>query len=264
MLQNSGTAHNCLDFRISYTVSVSGENIRNLLGMWRVHDERGALPQLRDVIGWKIHVLDSRAAKTTYRKRIASRIPTTPSTTKLIITVTLPRAPGRYDMLLHRMSALQVLDQRKRPCSQRSPGEPTEPEPPKRKLSQSPTPSPPQTHYLDTLSKIWLTREAPRELNRRTRRIKSTHQHRPESRRPLTRGFHTELRSRIQSARTSASDFLQHCTPEPLKDLKLFAKHGGPDLLDLRGVCVLKAPQIRHQGLTRCSILNLLAPLATR
>ena len=109
----------------------------------------------------------------------------------------------------------------------------------KPKLCENPARSASPPHYLDSLSKIWLTREALRELDRRTNRI-SLPQHPLEGRRPLTRGFRAQLRSRLHSTHTPASDFLQHCTAERQRELKFFAKLGGPDLVDLRGVNMLE------------------------
>ena len=147
------------------------------------------------------------------------------------------------------MSASQVSHQRKRACSHHPSGDLTQPQLKKAKLSSSSSRSASPVYYLHTLSKVWLTREALRELNRRTRRVKSV-QHRPEGQRPLTRGFHAELRNRVCSARTPASDFLQRCSWGTLKELKLFAKYGGPDLVELRGVCIPVSFWTRCQTLT--------------
>ncbi|KAF2452268.1 hypothetical protein BDY21DRAFT_258884, partial [Lineolata rhizophorae] len=54
------------------------------------------------------------------------------------------------------------------------------------KRCSNPSPSGRPLHYLDPLSKIWLTSGALRELNRRTNWIKPTYRHRPQGRRPLT------------------------------------------------------------------------------
>ena len=126
----------------------------------------------------------------------------------------------------------------KRSLSHHSPHQTREPQSKKPKLGEDPARSVSPPHYLDSLSKIWLTREALRELNRRTQQIRSP-QNLPTARRPLTRALRSELRNRLYSTRTPASDFLQHCTSEHLRELKWFAKLGGPDLVDLRGVRVL-------------------------
>ncbi|KAI9670790.1 MAG: hypothetical protein M1817_003901 [Caeruleum heppii] len=145
--------------------------------------------------------------------------------------------PARYYTGLYYMSASKDSDHRKRPCSQLSRAEIREPQSKRRKLCDSPTPSASPAFYLYSLSKIWLTKEALRELDREIKQIRSSQADRPalQVRRPLTRAFHAELRSRVRSGRTPASNFLQGCTPETLKEVKVSAKHGGPDLLDLRG-----------------------------
>ena len=130
---------------------------------------------------------------------------------------------------------LQISNQRKR--LKRSLNEDIEPRPKKSKLC-SPTHSTSPANYLDSLSKIWLTREAVTELNRRTKQVRSNHEHRPAGRRPLTRSFRAHLRDKLCSTRTPASYFVQHCTPETLEEIKLYARHGGPNLWDLRGVCI--------------------------
>ena len=92
--------------------------------------------------------------------------------------------------------------------------------------------------FWDNLSKIWLTRHALKELNRRNRQPASS-QLRSQYRRacqPVTRNF-AELK-RNRGVTQSASDFLSHCDPGTLKDLKIFARNGGPDLSDLKGVSI--------------------------
>ena len=152
--------------------------------------------------------------------------------------------PGRYRYchchnILRNMYTPPVSTRRKRSLSDRYSDEAPEPHPKKPKLCETPPRSASPLHYLHSLSKVWLTREALREFNRSTQQLRPP-QIRPEGRRPLTRGFRTELRSRLESTRTPASDFLQHCTSEGLRELKYFAKLGGPDLVDLRGVRMLE------------------------
>ena len=89
--------------------------------------------------------------------------------------------------------------------------------------------------FWDSLSKIWLTKHALRELNRR-----NTSQHHPLSRRvrrPITRGLLAERRTAGQ--RATVADLLRNASLSHLNDIKRFARHGGPDLSDLVGVCVL-------------------------
>lgn len=96
--------------------------------------------------------------------------------------------------------------------------------------------------FWDSLSKIWLTKDALRELNRRNNQPASSQprsQHRRA--RAVTRNFLAERKGNRRITR-SASDFLRHCEPGTLKDIKLFARHGGPDLSDLKGVSITKYP----------------------
>jgi hypothetical protein len=89
--------------------------------------------------------------------------------------------------------------------------------------------------FWDSLSKIWLTKHALRELDRR-----NTFSHTLYYRacRPITRNFLAKQRNAHQCI--STADFLTHCSPSCVKDIKQFARCGGPDLSDLIGVCVAK------------------------
>ena len=98
----------------------------------------------------------------------------------------------------------------------------------------------------DSLSNIWLTKLALNELDRKNRSTRPRkHYLRPlpvahgllaRRRRPLIRRFLAELRRDIQLQNTPASDFLRTCSSAALGDVQAFARHGGPDLLDLGGV----------------------------
>ena len=68
----------------------------------------------------------------------------------------------------------------------------------------------------DSLSKIWLTTDALRELNRRNKQNESNL---------------SSQRLRARLTRLSVED--------KFKSTKSFARHGGPDLSDLRGVFLL-------------------------
>ena len=72
------------------------------------------------------------------------------------------------------------------------------------------------TAYWDSLSKLWLTRCALKELNRRNRQTVS----------PVRTGI---TRRPDRSGETAA---LENCSSQ----FKCFARQGGPDLRDLRGV----------------------------
>ncbi|KAL2000506.1 hypothetical protein VTN02DRAFT_2974 [Thermoascus thermophilus] len=115
-----------------------------------------------------------------------------------------------------------------------------------RRLSH-PSGSRPPTGFWNNLSKVWLTTRALRELDRRHRHTQAaSRQQRPSyqelHRRPVvTRRALAEWnlkknnKDNRQPAQT-AEEFLSHCcTTACLKDIKLFARHGGPDLSDLRG-----------------------------
>jgi hypothetical protein len=95
--------------------------------------------------------------------------------------------------------------------------------------------------FWDKLSKIWLTKYALRELGRRNgkRVTQSTSRQVPQSvTRPITQSF----RKGRRSAQT-AGELLHTYTAEEAKDVQLFARHGGPDLSDLRGVCITTYPR---------------------
>lgn len=80
--------------------------------------------------------------------------------------------------------------------------------------------------FYDNLSKIWLTKHALRELDRRNAQL-------------FSRYAPAELKNHYPSAQ-SAPDCLDRCTLKCLKDIKRLARHGGPDLWDIRGVCTAK------------------------
>jgi hypothetical protein len=90
--------------------------------------------------------------------------------------------------------------------------------------------------FWDSLSKIWLTGPALRELNRRNAEPLS-YSLSPRAHRPVTRSFLAEVKKRRKPTQ-SVGDFLHSRTPKILGDIKLFARRGGPDLSDLRGVCI--------------------------
>ncbi|KAE8549234.1 hypothetical protein TMatcc_000209 [Talaromyces marneffei ATCC 18224] len=75
----------------------------------------------------------------------------------------------------------------------------------------------PPVAYWDNLSKIWLTAESLRELDRRT---------------SSAPGFqHAELKKEHLHF---APDFLRDCSPTRLREIKSLAASGGPDLTGLR------------------------------
>ena len=113
----------------------------------------------------------------------------------------------------------------------------------RQKLNDPTTGSQPPAAFWDSLSKIWLTKGALRELNRRNTQSASS-QPRLQCRRarqPVTRNFLAKLK-RNRRVVQSAFDFLRHCEPGTSKDVKRFARNGGPDLSDLKGVSITRYP----------------------
>ncbi|MCJ1242175.1 hypothetical protein MMC14_010182 [Varicellaria rhodocarpa] len=95
--------------------------------------------------------------------------------------------------------------------------------------------------FYDNLSKVWLTKHALRELDRRNAQpTPSSHcLSRRRNHKPFTRRALAELKNNHPSTQ-SAPDFICRSTSRCLKDIKRLARHGGPDLRDLRGVCIAK------------------------
>ena len=132
--------------------------------------------------------------------------------------------------------------QRKEPCALQLNGT-SQPQLKRQKLNHPTTGSQPTSAFWDSLSKIWLTKTALRELNRRNNQPASSQprsQYR-RARRPITRNFLTELK-RNRRVTESASDFLYYCEPATFEDIKRFARTGGPDLSDLKGVSITRYP----------------------
>ena len=136
-----------------------------------------------------------------------------------------------------RTSVVRVIDDRHMPEPQLSssrkrrrsePNETSQPISKKQSLNH-PNASQPPAAFWDNLSQIWLTKRALRELDRRN----------TQAHRPVTRDFLAEPKGNAQTAQYSA-DYLRCCEPGDLKDIKLFARNGGPDLLDLTNVCIAR------------------------
>ena len=95
--------------------------------------------------------------------------------------------------------------------------------------------------FWDNLSKVDLTKRALEELNRRnTRASLNSRTFSPRSHRPITRRFLAERNESFPPTLPAISDLYHFGT---LKNLKQTARHGGPDLSDLRGV---SGPQVPH------------------
>ena len=111
----------------------------------------------------------------------------------------------------------------------------------KRKFAH-PTCPPPQ--FWDGLSKLLLTPNALRELNRRNTQRQRRRAENPQP--PIVPRRSRRLRALRISAERGESlqrvdQGLVQCSSPCLKRLKKFATHGGPDLSDLRGVRTLVA-----------------------
>jgi hypothetical protein len=92
--------------------------------------------------------------------------------------------------------------------------------------------------FWDNLSKVWLTRNALRELDQRNNRAaQSVLPHRQISK-PVTRATLARWKKENQQATHPAAKFLEYCTPQLLKDIQKFARLGGPDVSEIRGVSV--------------------------
>lgn len=97
--------------------------------------------------------------------------------------------------------------------------------------------------FWDNLSKIHLEKGALEELDRRNIKaaIESHPPGHPQPHRPVTRRAFAELEKGFQPAQPAA-DYLCRCGTEALKNLKQIARHGGPDLTDLRDACLHQRP----------------------
>jgi hypothetical protein len=88
----------------------------------------------------------------------------------------------------------------------------------------------PPTTFWDSLSKIWLTKRALKELDRRNAgTVGELPCFEREDTKRLTRGGLAEWKRRTRPASVPAFG----------SSIKRFARHGGPDLLDLRGAGIL-------------------------
>ncbi|KAI1318491.1 hypothetical protein F5Y16DRAFT_391888 [Xylariaceae sp. FL0255] len=104
---------------------------------------------------------------------------------------------------------------------------------PKKQKLTHPTRPPPA--FWDNLSEIPLTRRALRELDRRNTTTASYLRRtlRPPSRRPITRRAARELWP-VQASLQPATQYLRRSGQFELKQLRAFARQGGPDLSELR------------------------------
>ena len=121
------------------------------------------------------------------------------------------------------------------------------------RCSQSPS------AFWDNLSKVWLTRNALRELDRRNNRQEQRGLHHGLIREPLTRsGLEKEEDWLVYQPTT---DFLHHCSPQHLKDIQRYARLGGPDLSEIRGVCFQQMSQAQANCFSTENLLNFCFPV---
>lgn len=130
------------------------------------------------------------------------------------------------------MPESQLSGSRKRQRSEQSPPQLKRASQPLSKRQHSSYQTPPA--FWDNLSKLWLTKRALREQDRR---IAQSASNTPS----LIRHALTELKKDRQPTQF-APELLYNYSPRCLKDIKLLARHGGPNLEDLRGVCFVKYP----------------------
>ncbi|KAF2763027.1 hypothetical protein EJ05DRAFT_481878 [Pseudovirgaria hyperparasitica] len=147
----------------------------------------------------------------------------------------LPALESEVPIIYNLMLELQPPIPRKRPRSE--PPEPNETSQPvsKKQRPNCPCPSLPPPAFWDDLSKIWLTKRALRELDRRNIQAAPSLPRSPQrrDRRPVASKF-VAGQNRNCPATHYAAHYIRLCKPETLKDIKLFARNGGPDLSDVR------------------------------
>ena len=86
--------------------------------------------------------------------------------------------------------------------------------------------------FWDNLSKIYLTRRALKELDRRNSQADLDS-------RPNYQQLHRAILAKVRKTSQTLTliiDYLRHCGGIGLQSIKRTARHGGPDLSDLRGV----------------------------
>lgn len=154
-----------------------------------------------------------------------------------------PYIEGLVKPIDSHMSGLSLSNPpRKRPRSEQHPNGLSQHQSKKQKLSNSPrSQSPPG--FWDNLSKIWLTKGALRELNRRNNQTAlipyDSCCRKPQ--RPLTRQLLAELKKTRRCTQYDPN-FPNNCAPDILKDIKQFSRNGGPNLSGLRGVSIFQIP----------------------
>lgn len=105
----------------------------------------------------------------------------------------------------------------------------------KQKLSH---PAFPPARFWDHLSEIPLTRNALRELNERNDKVSRGSGQRSGQRRSPRGRTRLSTSTQKKTSHLLADKFLCRCFPNCSDQIKCFASRGGPDLRDVRGVCV--------------------------
>ena len=113
----------------------------------------------------------------------------------------------------------------------------------KHKAIHTPDPSQPATEQHDP-SPTLLERDALRALRRQYTQAARESRANQQPRRPATRRAIAEWQRRHPPLKP-ARKYLKHCRHEEYRALQSFARHGGPDLRELRGVCISNASPFR-------------------
>lgn len=115
------------------------------------------------------------------------------------------------------------------------------------------TDSQPPSSYWDNLSKIWLTKGALKELDRRNNNLNEYSLLYQRDRRSLTRNLLTEW----DKDQWTVSEILRTYSADDVKKLKQFSRLGGIDISNLREVFIIRYSYFT-QILIRPSIQSLL------
>ena len=88
--------------------------------------------------------------------------------------------------------------------------------------------------FWDNLSKVWLTKRALKEFDRRNTVVESPSLC-PKSHESLAHRTSPKPKRHSQTSQSTPYDFFHHATKNT-NYIKQFARHGGPNLTDIRGV----------------------------
>ena len=110
----------------------------------------------------------------------------------------------------------------------------TSPQSKRQRVDSSSTGSQSESSFWDSLSKVWLTRRALKELDRRNAKCQRLREEPIQAR---TRKQKREQRNKNTRSCLSAVERLHKSSPNSKKEIRRFARGGGPDLSDIVGVC---------------------------